>query len=93
MAKLRIELDTEGMRELLESAAIESELVERMGAVQDQLPDSYMEVVKAGRRVQVRVFRGSDYEEANTGELSAALDAAGGQRGNLWSSAARKTHG
>lgn len=80
----RVFLDDAGMKELLESAQIEGELVARMGAVQSALPESELEIVRRGRRVQVRVKRGSDYEEANTGELSRALDLAGGQRGRKW---------
>lgn len=92
MANLKIKLDNAGMRELLESAAIESELVSRMAAVESALPGSEIQVVRRGRRVQVRVVRGSDFEEANTGELSRALDAAGGSRGNRWKTKPRKSH-
>jgi hypothetical protein len=35
----------------------------------------------SGRRARVKVMRGSDFEEANTGELGRALDLAGGLRG------------
>lgn len=92
MANIKVKVDNAGMRELLESAAIESELVGRMSAVQTALPGSEMTVVRRGRRVQVRVVRGSDYEEANTGELSRALDLAGGQRGYKWKSTPKQTH-
>lgn len=100
MAKFEIKLDNEGMRELLESAAVEAELVGRMSAVQAALPGSEMQVLRQGRRVQVRVVRGSDYEEANTGELSRALSKAGGRRGNggrrnpdKWLTKSKKSHG
>ena len=86
MDKIKVKLDKQGMRDLLESAEIEAELVDRMSAVESQLPDSYMEIVRAGRRVQVRVYQGTDYDEANTGELSRALDSAGGERGSKWKS-------
>lgn len=92
MANIKVKLDNAGMRELLESAEIESELVGRMSAVESALPGSEMTVVRRGRRVQVRVARGSDYEEANTGELSRALDLAGGQRGYKWKSTPKQTH-
>jgi hypothetical protein len=92
MANIKVKVDNAGMRDLLESAAIESELVGRMSAVQTALPGSEMTVVRRGRRVQVRVVRGSDYEEANTGELSRALDLAGGQRGYKWKSTPKQTH-
>lgn len=92
MANIKIKLDNAGMRELLESVQIESELTGRMAAVQSALPGSEMQVVRRGRRVQVRVVRGSDYEEANTGELSRALDLAGGQRGYKWKSTPKQTH-
>lgn len=92
MANIKIKLDNAGMRELLESADIESELVGRMSAVEAALPGSELTVVRRGRRVQVRVARGSDYEEANTGELSRALDLAGGQRGYKWKSTPKQTH-
>ena len=92
MANVKVKVDNEGMRALLESAAIESELVGRMSAVQSALPGSEMQVVRRGRRVQVRVVRGSDYEEANTGELSNALDNAGGSRGNKWKTKPKTSH-
>jgi hypothetical protein len=42
-----------------------------------------METRNTRSRVVVKVLRGSDFEEANTGELSRALDLAGGQRGQF----------
>lgn len=92
MANIKVKLDNMGMKDLLESAEIESELTMRMAAVESALPGSEMETVRRGRRVQVRVKRGSDYEEANTGELSRALDLAGGQRGYKWKSTPKTTH-
>ena len=56
------------------------ELYTRMQRVQAALPGSEI-VGKIGRaRAKVQVWRGSDFEEANTGELSRALDLAGGRR-------------
>jgi hypothetical protein len=49
--------------------------------VQAAVPGSDLEVTTKGRRARAKVSRGSDFDEANTGELSRALDLAGGQRG------------
>lgn len=69
------------MGELLKSRAIEMELYSRMQRVQSALPGSQI-VASTGRtRAVVKVWRGSDFEEANTGDLSRALDLAGGNRG------------
>lgn len=76
-----VKLDFKGMRQLLKSAEIEAELRKRMGKVQGALPGSEMRVSRSPTRVRVRVARGSDYEEANTGELSRALNLSGGRRG------------
>lgn len=75
-----VELDFKGMGELLRSPAILSELSGRMRRVQSALPGSEL-YTTTGRRGRAVVARGSDFEEANTGELSRALDLAGGQRG------------
>jgi hypothetical protein len=78
----KVTLNRKGMGQLLKSRAIESELYTRMQRVQSALPGSEI-VAKVGRtRVTVKVLRGSDFEEANTGELSRALDLAGGSRGD-----------
>jgi hypothetical protein len=77
----RLVLNFSGMGELLRSPAIASELEGRMRRVQAALPGSELQVSRGGRRARVKVARGSDFEEANTGELSRALDLAGGQRG------------
>lgn len=92
MAKTKVKLDNNGMRLLLESPEIQAELVSRMASVQAALPGSELLVVRRGRRVQVRVVRGSDYEEANTGEMSRALDNAGGIRGDKWKSKTKRIH-
>jgi hypothetical protein len=70
-----------GMRELLKSQPIRAGLVVRMASVQAALPGSKLEAVVRPSRVVVKVARGSDFDEANTGDLSRALDLAGGQRG------------
>ena len=74
-------LNRQGMSQLLKSQPIANELRQRMTRVQAALPGSQLEVNTKGRRARAKVKRGSDYEEANTGNLSRALDLAGGQRG------------
>jgi hypothetical protein len=82
MAKnVTVKLNFKGIGELLKSNEIRAELVNRMVPVQSALPGSKLEVVTRPSRVAVKVSRGSDFEEANTGELSRALDLAGGRRG------------
>lgn len=76
-----VKLNFKGMRELLRSDDLGKMLEKRMRKVQAALPGSDLEVSKSPTRVRVKVIRGSDYEEANTGALSRALDLAGGQRG------------
>ena len=76
-----VELDFKGVGELLRSSAIVSELEARMRRVQSALPGSMIQTSSSGRRARVKVMRGSDFEEANTGELGRALDLAGGLRG------------
>lgn len=76
-----VQLDFKGMGDLLRSPAIASELGKRMRRVQGALPGSQLQVTTGGRRARAKVLRGSDFEEANTGELSRALDLSGGQRG------------
>jgi len=75
-----VKLDFKGMGELLRSPEILAELNERMQRVKAALPGSEIRQTRQ-RRARVKVARGSDYEEANTGELSRALDLAGGERG------------
>ena len=77
----KVKLNFKGMRELLRSDDLGKMLEKRMRKVQAALPGSDLEVSKSPTRVRVKVIRGSDYEEANTGALSRALDLAGGQRG------------
>jgi hypothetical protein len=76
-----VKLDRKGMRELMKSQQVRAELVTRMMKVQSALPGSKMEVLTTRTRLRVKVIRGSDFEEANTGDLSRALDLAGGERG------------
>ena len=76
-----VKLNFKGMRQLLRSDDLGSMLEKRMRKVQAALPGSKLEVTKSPTRVRVKVIRGSDYEEANTGDLSRALDLAGGERG------------
>jgi hypothetical protein len=76
-----VKLNFKGMRELLRSDDLGKMLEKRMRKVQAALPGSELEVSKSPTRVRVKVLRGSDYEEANTGALSRALDLAGGERG------------
>lgn len=77
----QVKLDYKGMGELLKSPAIQSMLNERMSRVQSALPGSILETkIRRTRAVSI-VKRGSDYEEANTGDLSRALDLSGGLRG------------
>lgn len=79
----KVYLNKKGMRELLKSTEIRAELVERMIPVQSALAGSKLEVVIRPTRVVVTVTRGSDFDEANTGDLSRALDLARGRRGRL----------
>ena len=76
-----VKLNFAGMGELLKSQPIASMLRQRMLRVQSALPGSKLEVMVGGRRARAKVLRGSDFEEANTGDLARALDLAGGQRG------------
>ena len=76
-----VKLNFKGMRELLRSDDLGKMLEKRMKKVQAALPGSELEISKSPTRVRVKVMRGSDYEEANTGDLSRALDLAGGERG------------
>jgi hypothetical protein len=74
-------LNRQGMGQLLKSQPIANGLRQRMTRVQSALPGSQLEVNTKGRRARAKVLRGSDYDEANTGDMSRALDLAGGQRG------------
>lgn len=90
--KDKVYLHLAGMRELMKSPEIRAELVKRMLPVVAALPGSSLEVVVRPSRVAVKVLRGSDFDEANTGDLSRALDLAGGLRGTKkqFGAAARK---
>ena len=76
-----VKLNFKGMAELLRSQEVASMLRNRMQNVQAVLPGSDLEVSTKGRRARAKVIRGSDYDEANTGDLSRALDRALGERG------------
>lgn len=76
-----VQLNFRGMGELLRSREIANELGERMARVQAALPGSELQVLTGGRRARAKVIRGSDFDEANTGDLSRALDLSGGRRG------------
>jgi len=75
-----VKLNFKGMGELLRSPEIVTELSNRMKRVQGAVPGSQLYTTR-NRRARAVVARGSDYEEANTGELSRGLDRAGGLRG------------
>lgn len=87
-----VKLNFKGMGELLKSNEIGNMLVMRMAKVQSALPGSTLERKMRPTRVAYIVKRGSDFDEANTGDLSRALDLAGGQRGTKtnFGEAARK---
>ena len=76
-----VKLNFKGMRQLLRSDDLGNMLAKRMKKVQAALPGSELEIAKSPTRVRVKVSRGSDFDEANTGDLSRALDLAGGLRG------------
>jgi hypothetical protein len=75
-----VRLNFKGVGELLRSPEIEAELRNRMRRVQSALPGSEL-YTTTQRRARAVVARGSDFDEANTGELARALDLSGGQRG------------
>lgn len=82
MAKVTVKLNYKGIGELLKSPEIEDELIRRMERVKSALGSTAeLYTTEGPSRVAVKVARGSDFEEANTGELSRALDLAGGRRG------------
>lgn len=81
MAKIKVKLIDKGMIQMLKSEGIRAELVSRMERVQAALPGSELEALNTRTRVRVKVIRGSDFDEANTGALSRALDLSGGLRG------------
>lgn len=85
-------LNRYGMRELLKSKEVASMLRARMSRVQAALPGSELEVTRNGRtRARAKVARGSDFDEANTGELGRALSLAGGRRGTKVKTGKRKS--
>lgn len=76
-----VKLNSQGMRDLLRSNEIRADLVNRMSKVQSALPGSKLVAMESRTRIRVKVERGSDFDEANTGDLSRALDLSGGRRG------------
>ena len=76
-----VKLNFKGMGELLRSQEVADELRKRMTRVQGAVPGSLLIVVRSGRRARAKVINGSDFDEANTGNLSRALDLSGGDRG------------
>ena len=76
-----VKLNFKGMGELLKSSAIQAMLWERMARVQAAVEGSKLESRTRRTRVAAGVATGSDFDEANTGNLSRALDLAGGLRG------------
>ena len=76
-----VKLNSAGIREMMKSQEVENELYSRMEVVSAALPGSDIYVTESFTRVAVKVERGSDFDEANTGDLSQALDLAGGRRG------------
>lgn len=82
MGNVQVKLISAGIREMLRSDEIEKELTKRMQRVESALGQgAKLYVTRSATRVAVKVAKGSDYDEANTGELSKALDLAGGLRG------------
>lgn len=81
----KVYLHLKGMNELLKSPELEKELLTRMENAKAALPSNGQapEVYSKQRpsRVVAILKRGSDFDEANTGDLSRALDATGGLRG------------
>lgn len=87
-----VQLNYLGMSELLKSPQIQAVLAQRMAPVQSALAGSELQVTVGRSRARAKVMRGSDYEEANTGELSRALDLSGGSRGTRVKSNKKPTH-
>jgi 23S rRNA A2030 N6-methylase RlmJ len=85
-----VKLSYQGMRKLLKSDKVGEMLATRMKKVQAALPGSELEIMQTSSRMRVKVIRGSDFDEANTGDLSRALDLAGGLRGTRKKSKKRK---
>lgn len=79
MANAKVELNHEGMAELLKAPGVVADLKARMERVRAQVGDGYtVEEVDHPTRAVVRVIGGTMWEEANTGKLARALPAAGG---------------
>jgi hypothetical protein len=77
-----VKLNYKGIGEMMRSKEVADELESRMRRVQSAIPGSVLQVNTNGKRARAKVINGSDFDEANTGELSRALDLAGGKRGN-----------
>ena len=76
-----VELNEIGMANLMKSKEVAKMLEARMKRVQSALPGAEISTKFRPSRAAVKVLRGSDRDEANTGDLSRALDLAGGRRG------------
>jgi hypothetical protein len=76
-----VELNMTGMRELLKSSSIASELTKRMGRVQAAIPGSELRTAQRPSRVVAQVWHGSKLDEANNGRLRRALPLSGGLPG------------
>jgi len=87
-----VTLNYKGMGELLKSPAIQEMLRQRMEPVQGALPGSELTVTIGRTRARAKVAYGSDYEEADTGALSRALDLSGGMRGTQQPSNPTRKH-
>jgi hypothetical protein len=80
MSKITVKLNYKGMGEMLKSIQVQAMLRERMQPVATSV-GSTVEVSVGRTRARAKVAKGSDYDEANTGALSRALDLSGGSRG------------
>ena len=89
----KVVLNSKGMRDLLKSAGIATELRGRMQVVRAALPGSDLRMAQRPTRVVAQVWRGSNFDEANSGELSRALDFARGLRGRKQSRMKRANNG
>jgi hypothetical protein len=76
-----VKLNSAGIREMMKSQEVINELEKRMSRVQGALPGSTMVTKMRPSRAVVQVAQGNDFDEANSGNLSRALDLAGGKRG------------
>ena len=80
MSRIVVKLNYKGMGDLLKSPQIQAMLQRRMQPVATSV-GSTVEMSVGRTRARAKVAKGSDYDEANTGALSRALDLSGGSRG------------